>query len=230
MKTVGLIGGMSWESTRHYYTLLNQGISDTFGELHSAKIIMESVNFQPFAQKMQNGEWTLIGKELREIALRIQNAGADCLLLCTNTMHKVAQEIESSISIPFLHIADSTGQKIEHAGVKLVGLLGTRFTMEESFYKERLEKKYGLTVITPDQQDRQIVDRVIFEELCKGKILDSSRQEYLRIIDIMNASGVEAVIEGCTEISMLVNDNNTSTPLYDTTTLHVESALEFVLK
>ncbi len=175
MKTIGLLGGMSWESTAHYYRLLNQGINKKLGGLHSAKIVMVSVDFQPLERLMQQGKWTECGELLADAAQKIEKAGADFLLICTNTMHKVAGIITEAVDIPLLHIADSTAERIKAENIQTVGLLGTRFTMEEDFYKGRLSQKYGLTVITPSLEDRKIVHDVIFEELCRGKVRSESR-------------------------------------------------------
>lgn len=230
MKTIGLLGGMSWESTAHYYTLLNQGISSNLGGLHSAKIIMESVDFYPLEEMMKRGDWATIGEELTAAAKRIETAGADCLLICTNTMHKVAPQVEGAISIPLIHIADATGEHIFNAKISAVGLLGTSFTMEEEFYRERLQQKFGFEVIIPDAYDRAIVDEVIFNELCRGVINEKSRKDYLRIMNAMQRQGAQAIIEGCTEINSLVNEAHTDIPIFDTTSIHVGKALEFALE
>lgn len=229
MKTIGLLGGMSWESTAHYYRLLNQGISEKLGGLHSAKISMVSVDFQPLEILMQQGDWLECGERLADAARKIEMAGADFLLICTNTMHKVAGVITEAVDIPLLHIADATAERIKAENIQTVGLLGTRFTMEEEFYSGRLSQKHGLTVIIPSQEDRKIVHDVIFEELCLGKIRTESRKTYLNIIETMHRQGAAAIIEGCTEIGMLVNQNHTKVPLFDTTALHVEHAVLFAL-
>ena len=230
MKTIGLLGGMSWESTTHYYQLLNQRINEKLGGLHSAKIAMVSVDFQPLATAMLRGEWTECGERLADAAQKIEAAGADFLLICTNTMHKVAGIITDAVSIPLLHIADATAERVKEENMQTVGLLGTSFTMEEAFYKGRLSERHGLTVIVPPLEDRRIVHEVIFEELCRGKISPGSRLHFLRIIETMRREGAEAVIEGCTEIAMLVQQNHTSVPLFDTTALHVEQAVRFALE
>jgi aspartate racemase len=221
---------MSWESTTHYYQLLNQGINEKLGGLHSAKIAMVSVDFQPLATAMLRGEWTECGERLADAAQKIEAAGADFLLICTNTMHKVAGIITDAVSIPLLHIADATAERVKAENMQTVGLLGTSFTMEEGFYKGRLSERHGLTVIVPPQEDRRIVHEVIFEELCRGKISPESQMHFLRIIETMRREGAEAVIEGCTEIAMLVQQNHTTVPLFDTTTLHVEQAVRFALE
>ncbi len=229
MKTIGLLGGMSWESTAHYYRMLNQGINDRLGGLHSAQIAMVSVDFQPLETLMQKGDWTEVGKRLADAAQKIAKAGADFLLICTNTMHKVAPTITDSVEIPLLHIADATAEKIKASKIHTVGLLGTAFTMEEEFYQGRLSNTHGLEVIVPSSNDRRRVHDIIFDELCRGKIRDESRKTYLRIIETMRSQGAEAVIEGCTEISMLVSQDHTTVPLFDTTALHVEQAVNFAL-
>jgi len=225
MKTIGLLGGMSWESTSHYYRLLNQGINEKLGGLHSAKIAMVSVDFQPLEILMRQGKWTECGERLADAARRTEAAGADFLLICTNTMHKVAEIVTEAVNIPLLHIADATADRVKAENIQTIGLLGTSFTMEEEFYSGRLSKKHGLRVIIPSAEDRQIVHNVIFEELCRGKIRVESRTAYLDIIESMRRQGAEAVIEGCTEIAMLVNQNHTTVPLFDTTALHAEQAI-----
>lgn len=229
MKTIGLLGGMSWESTSHYYQLLNQRTAALKGGLHSAPIIMLSVDFHPIEILMRQNRWDQIIAQLTAAALKLEEAGADFLLLCTNTMHKIAPSISQAIEIPFLHIADATAQKIVEQNIKSVGLLGTRFTMEEDFYSKHLERNYGLQVLVPGERERQQVDQIIFEELCRGKIKDSSREIYLKIISNLQKDGAQAVIAGCTEIGMLVKQNQLSAPLFDTTVLHVDAALEYAL-
>ena len=230
MKTIGLLGGMSWGSTEHYYRLLNQSINQKLGGLHSAKIAMVSVDFQPLEQLMRQGKWTECGERLADAAKKIEAAGADFLLICTNTMHKVAESITDAVTIPLLHIADATADRIKAKNIRTVGLLGTSFTMEEEFYSGRLSKKHGLTVIIPSPDERQTVHRIIFEELCHGKIRAESRKAYLDIIESMHRQGVQAIIEGCTEIGMLVDQSHTTIPLFDTTVLHVEQAVHLALE
>jgi aspartate racemase len=229
MKTIGLLGGMSWESTSHYYRLINQGINSRLGGLHSAQIVMLSIDFQPLERLMQSGEWLECGKFLTDSAKRIEAAGADFLLICTNTMHKVAQEVAGGIAIPLLHIGDAAAERIKEEKMGTVGLLGTRFTMEEEFYAGRLQQKHGLKVLTPEAGDRKIVHDVIFDELCRGEVHDSSREHYLRIINSMRDQGAEAVIAGCTEIGMLVEQRHTAIPLFDTTEIHAAQAVRFAL-
>ena len=224
MKTIGLLGGMSWESTAHYYRLLNQGINQRLGGLHSARIAMVSVNFAPLEQFMRQGDWPECGRVLVQSARRVEAAGADFLLLCTNTMHKLAPAIAEAISIPLLHIADATARAIEAQHFETVGLLGTRFTMEENFYRDRL-RDHGLRVLIPSAPDRQLVDRIIFDELCRGIVKHRSREHYLRIMAEMAEQGAEAIIAGCTEIGMLVSPEQTPLPLFDTTAVHVDEAI-----
>ena len=227
MKTIGLLGGMSWESTLGYYRAINEGIKHALGGLHSAKIAMYSVDFEPIEQLQHVGDWDGTADILCEAAKKVQIAGADFLLICTNTMHKVAPEIEAAIDIPLLHIADATAEVLIKEGVHTVGLLGTAFTMEQAFYKGRLTRKYGLEVLVPDEQDRAIVHRTIYRELCLGKIEPDSKQAYLRIIDGLAAEGAEAVILGCTEIGMLVSQADTDVRLFDTTAIHAQKAVEY---
>jgi aspartate racemase len=230
MKTIGLLGGMSWESTADYYRLINKGMQQALGGLHSAEIILYSVDFAPIEARQQRGDWPAMAEMLVDAARRIQRAGADFLLICTNTMHKVAPDIESAISIPLLHIADATADRLGRDGIKTVGLLGTAFTMEQNFYKNRLIDRYGMTVIVPPVDDRQRVHDIIYDELCRGKILETSRDLYRRIIDDLAAGGAEAVILGCTEIGMLVKQAHTAVKLYDTTAIHAERAVAWALE
>ncbi|MFK8051424.1 MAG: aspartate/glutamate racemase family protein [Woeseiaceae bacterium] len=229
MKTIGLLGGMSWESTVGYYRAINEGVKRQLGGLHSAKIAMISVDFSPIETMQQRGDWTAMGELLAAAAVNVEAAGADCLLICTNTMHRVAPEVAAAINIPLLHIADATAHELQRAGVQRVGLLGTAFTMEQAFYKDRLRERFGLDVLTPAANDRAIVHRVIYDELCQGKIQPGSRAEYLRIIDELVKRGAEAVILGCTEIGLLVEQHHTQTQLVDTTAIHAASAVEFAL-
>jgi|TARA_B110000444_G_scaffold42703_1_gene38616 aspartate racemase len=224
-KTIGLLGGMSWESTAIYYRELNEGIKAKLGGLHSARICMVSVDFEEIEKLQQIEDWNGTAVILSEAAIAIEKGGADFLLICTNTMHKVAPQIEANISIPILHIADATAQRLRKAGIKKVGLLGTRFTMEQDFYKGRLVEKYGIDVIVPNEPEREDVHSVIYNELCLGTIDQNSRERYLKIIAQLAANGAEAVILGCTEIALLVKQNHTATPLYDTTAIHAEQAV-----
>ena len=229
MKTIGLLGGMSWESTVGYYRAINEGVKDNLGGLHSAKIAMYSVDFDQIEKLQQKDDWGGTARILSQAAQCVESAGADFLLICTNTMHKVAPEIEKTIKIPILHIADATAEVLLRKGIKTVGLLGTAFTMEQNFYKGRLSEKYGLNILVPNKEDRQIVHKIIYQELCLGKIQPGSKAEYLRIIDLLANKGAEAVILGCTEIGMLVNQNDTKVKLFDTTAIHSEKAVEFAL-
>jgi amino-acid racemase len=229
MKTIGLLGGMSWESTIGYYRSINEGVKNALGELHSAKIAMVSVDFDPIAKLQHEGNWEETGRLLAEAARGIQAAGADFLLICTNTMHKVAPQIEEAIDIPILHIADATAEVLLSKGIKTVGLLGTAFTMEQDFYKGRLTDKHGINVLVPNEEDRGIVHDIIYQELCVGKQTADSRAEYMRIIDGLASQGAEAVILGCTEIGMLVNQSDTTIMLLDTTAIHAEKAVEVAI-
>lgn len=229
MKTIGLLGGMSWESTVGYYRAINEGVKNALGGLHSAKIAMYSVDFEPIEKLQQEGDWEGSARILSEAALRIQSAGADFLIICTNTMHKVAPQIENAITIPLLHIADATAEVLVRNNIKKVGLLGTAFTMEQDFYKGRLSNKYGINVLVPNEEDREIVHRIIYQELCLGKIQADSKAEYLRIIDSLANQGAEAVILGCTEIGMLVTHGDTNVKLFDTTAIHAEKAVEYAI-
>ena len=229
MKTIGLLGGMSWESTETYYRLINEEIKQALGGLHSAKIVMVSVDFEPLEKCLQQGDWDSIANELAAAAKGIQAGGADFMLICTNTMHKVAPDIEKAISIPLLHIADAAARALVKNGISKAGLLGTAFTMEQDFYKGRLAKQFNLDVIVPNEADREIVNQVIFEELCLGKVLDGSRAEYARIAADMAARGAQAIILGCTEIGMLLDQKDSPIPLYDTTVLHAAQAAAFAL-
>jgi len=229
MKTIGLLGGMSWESTADYYRTINEEIKKNLGGLHSAKIAMVSVDFDPIEKLQHKGDWKGTADILVEASRCIEAAGADFLLICTNTMHKVAPEIEKAIEIPVLHIADATAEVLLKKGIKTVGLLGTAFTMEEDFYKGRLSEKFGLDVLVPNREDRQIVHKIIYQELCLGKIEAESKAEYLRIIDSLADKGAQAVILGCTEIGMLVNQKDTGVTLFDTTAVHAEKAVQYAI-
>lgn len=228
MKTIGLLGGMSWESTQTYYRAINEGVRQQLGGLHSAKIILYSVDFAEIEALQMQGDWDQAGKVLADAALAVQHAGADFLVICTNTMHKVAPAIADVISLPILHIADATADELIAKGVRSVGLLGTRFTMEQAFYKDRLTAN-GINVVVPDQADREIVNRIIYEELCLGIIQGSSRLHYLEIIHRLQQQGAEAVILGCTEISLLVQQSDTPIALFDTTAIHAQQAVRLAL-
>jgi aspartate racemase len=229
MKTLGLIGGMSWESTVPYYQQINQTVKETLGGLHSAKLILYSVDFAEVEQLQKTGQWEAAGVMLGAIARKLEGAGADALVICTNTMHKLAGTVEDAVNIPLLHIADPTAQAIRQAGFHTVGLLGTRFTMEQDFYRSRLEQQHGLTVLTPPAAERDLVHQIIYEELCLGQIKTSSRQTYQRIIQNLQAQGAQAIILGCTEITLLIGPEHCSLPLFDTTALHARSAALWAL-
>lgn len=229
MKTIGLIGGMSWESTVSYYREINEAIKYRLGGLHSAKIVLYSVDFHEIELLQRAGDWDAAGEILAAAARSLQAAGADFLVLCTNTMHKVAAAIEQAVAIPLLHIADPTAAQIKSAGHTTVGLLGTRFTMEQAFYRERLETRHGLRVIVPNDADRATVHRVIYDELCLGVIKPESRAAYRQIMADMAAQGAEAIILGCTEISLLVGPQDVEVPLFDTTAIHARAAADRAL-
>lgn len=229
MQTIGLLGGMSWMSTITYYRGLNEGIQARRGGWHSAKICLYSVDFDEIEKLQHRDDWAATAKILTEAAGRVVAGGADFLMLCTNTMHRVVPEIETKFSIPVLHIADATAGRLIDDGIRKVGLLGTRFTMEQAFYRERLEKKYGIEVQIPDEPERAIIHQVIYDELCHGHIRDDSRAKYLKIIDQLTLRGAEAIVLGCTEIGLLVEPVHTSARLYDTTQLHIEAAVSRAL-
>ncbi|WP_429140108.1 aspartate/glutamate racemase family protein [Aeromonas veronii] len=229
MKCIGLLGGMSWESTVSYYQALNRGVRTQLGGLHSARVLLNSVDFAAIERLQHAGDWPATARLLAAEARKLQDGGADFLLIGTNTMHKVAPEIEAAIDIPLLHIADATAAKLRADGITRVGLLGTRFTMEQDFYKGRLQERFGLAVLVPDEAGRERVHRIIYDELCLGEIRESSRAEYLAIIEALAAAGAEAVILGCTEIALLVGDARAAVPLYDTTAIHAEAAVALAL-
>ena len=229
MKTIGLIGGMSWESTIPYYRLINEGVKQRLGGLHSAKLILHSVDFDEIERLQRSGDWDSASALLTRSAQLLETAGAELLVLCTNTMHKVAPAIESAVSIPLLHIADATAEAAKSAGIRRVGLLGTRFTMEQDFYVGRLIDRHGLKVLTPTAPERDEVHRIIYDELCLGKILSASRESYRRIMSELARRGAQAIILGCTEISLLVGEKDSPVPLLDTTAIHAQSAVEAAL-
>ncbi|MGR4043397.1 aspartate/glutamate racemase family protein [Pseudomonas sp. 910_21] len=228
MRTIGLIGGMSWESSAEYYRLINQQVRDQLGPLRSARLLMYSVDFGPVERAQHAGRWDEAARILIDAAQRLQDGGAECLVLCTNTMHKVAQQIQAATAVPFLHIADPTAQAALAAGTLNVGLLGTAFTMEQEFLKSRLSQQ-GLKVLVPDAQERQAVHRIIYEELCVGVISDASRRVYQQVIESLKARGAQAVILGCTEIGLLLKPEHSPLPLLDTTELHARAAVAFAL-
>jgi aspartate racemase len=230
MKTVGLIGGMSWESTVPYYRIINETVRDRLGGFHSAKVVLYSVDFHEIEQLQQSGAWDESGRMLAQAAQTLEAAGADFVVLCTNTMHKVADAIESAVNIPLFHIADPTAQEIKRAGLTKIGLLGTCFTMEQDFYRGRLRDRHHLDVLIPDDADRGVVHKIIYDELCMGLVRDGSRAEYRRIIQRLADQGAQGVILGCTEISMLVGPSDSAVPLFDTTTIHARKAAEWALR
>ncbi len=229
MRVIGLLGGMSWESTAEYYRIINEEVRRRQGRQHSARILMYSVDFEEIEHLQNSGEWEKAGTILAEEASRLERGGADFLLLCTNTMHKVAPAIEEAVQIPLVHIADAAAERILAANSRRVGLLGTRFTMEEDFYRARLAERHGLEVLVPPANDRAVVDRVIFAELCQGEILDESREEYVRIIEALAGQGAEGVILGCTEIGLLIQPEHSPIPVYDTARIHAERGVELAL-
>ena len=229
MKTIGLLGGMSWESTLPYYRHINEAVRERLGGLHSARLVLYSLDFHEIEALQRQGDWAAAGTLLADAARRLESAGADFLLLCTNTMHKVADAIEAASALPLLHIADPTAAAIQAAGLQRVGLLGTRFTMEQPFYRQRLEDRHGIQVLVPDEPDRAEVHRVIYEELCRGVVSEASRQAYRQVISHLVARGAQAVILGCTEIGLLVRADDAEVPLFDTCVLHAQAAAERAL-
>ena len=229
MKTIGLIGGMSWESTIPYYRIVNEAVKERLGGLHSAKVVLYSVDFQEIEQLQHAGDWAAAGRILAGAARSLKLAGADFLVICTNTMHKVADAVESAAGIPLLHIADPTAREIKRCGIDKVGLLGTRFTMEQEFYRGRLTDHHSIEVVVPSASDREIVHKVIYEELCLGKVIDHSRSEYRRVIQRLVDDGAQGVILGCTEIPMLIGPQDSPVPVFDTTSIHAHSAAEWAL-
>jgi len=229
MKTIGLIGGMSWESSIEYYRIINQLVKEKLGGLHSAKSVIVSVDFAPVEALMAAGEWDKVLSHLIKAAQQLQAGGADFILIATNTMHKLFDQVAASVGIPLLHIADAAAAEILALGLKKVGLLGTIYTMEQDFYRARLADKFGLEVIIPEKADREEIDRIIFEELVVGKITVESKAAYLRVIDDLVSKGAEGIVLGCTEIPLLVKEDDASVPLLDTTFLHARMAVETAL-
>ena len=229
MKIIGLIGGMSWESSVPYYRIINETVKEKLGGLHSARLVLYSVDFHEVERMQQAGDWAAAGALLAHASRALQAAGAECVVVCTNTMHKVAEFIVAAVNIPLLHIADPTADAIKRAGHTTVGLLGTRFTMEQAFYRDRLTEQHGLTVLTPPEPDRNVVHHIIYEELCLGKVITESRDAYRRIMADLVAQGAQAIILGCTEISLLVDQRDAAVPLFDTTYLHARGAAEWAL-
>ena len=229
MKTIGLLGGMSWESSLEYYRIINQRMKERLGGLHSAKCLLYSVDFHEIETLQHQGLWDEAGRRLSQAARALQKGGADFLLICTNTMHKVAPVVQQQISIPLLHIADPTAKSVLSRGIRKIGLLGTRFTMQEDFYKGKLIHDHGLEVLTPMDADMDMIHQVIFEELCLGLIRNASKEKYIAVIKRLEAAGAEGVILGCTEIGLLIKQPDSPIPLFDTTGIHAEAAVEYAL-
>jgi aspartate racemase len=232
MKTIGVIGGISWESSIEYYRLMNEMVNEELGGLHSAKILMYSIEFGEFSKEerlAREGDWEPLRRTMIDAAEKLERGGADFIVICSNTMHSTADDIEAHVDIPVLHIADATGEKIRESGIKTVGLLGTKYTMEEGFYKNRLEEKYGLTVLVPNETEREYVNSVIFDELCAGNINETSKQGYIAIIDHLVSEGAEGVILGCTEIPLLIHQEDVDVPVFDTMTIHAQAAVNYAL-
>jgi aspartate racemase len=230
MKVIGLIGGMSWESTAEYYRIINQTVKERLGGLHSGKILLYSVDFSEIATLQTEGRWPEATRFMCAAAQRLERGGADCVLICTNTMHKMAADVQGCVTIPLLHIADTTAREIKRRGIKRIALLGTKYTMEEDFYKGRLVDDYDLDVFIPPEDGRTIVNRVIYEELCLGRVVEESRNQFQQIIHDFNRGGVEGVILGCTEISLLLHQEDSPLPLFDTTAIHAQAAVDFALE
>lgn len=229
MKTIGLIGGMSWESTQLYYQQINQGIRDELGGLHSAQAAMYSIDFARVEQLQAQGEWFQAGLYLADVAKKVEAASAECIVLCTNTMHKVAGMIEESVQIPLLHIADATAEVIQAASIQKIGLLGTKFTMEDDFYQGRLQDKFGLEVVVPSTEEREHIHRIIYQELCLGEVKPESKRIYQEIMQNLVHNGAEGIILGCTEITLLVGAEDTNVPVFDTTAIHAQQAVKWSL-
>jgi aspartate racemase len=226
---IGLIGGMSWESSAEYYRLINREVRNRLGGVHSARILMLSVDFGAIERLQHDGDWDALTEQMKDAAIRLELGGADFILLCTNTMHRMADTVAAAIKIPLLHIADPTGAKIKAAGLKTVGLLGTAFTMEQDFYKRRLQDLFGLDVLVPEPADRRVVHDIIYKELVAGEVREKSRAAYRDIIARLVERGAQAIVLGCTEIMLLVSDQDSSVPLFDTTTLHAMAAVDRAL-
>jgi aspartate racemase len=230
MQTIGLIGGMSWESSAEYYRIINQETNRRLGGVHSAQCLMWSADFDAIKRLQHEGDWDRLAEAMKQAALRLERGGADFIVLCTNTMHRLADAIASAVSIPLLHIADPTAEKIKSVGFQRIGLLGTAFTMEQDFYKGRLQDKHGLDVIVPDEDDRRIVHEIIYKELVLGQVKAESRQAYREIIARLIERGAQGIILGCTEIMLLVKDEDSAVPLFDTTTIHAVAAVDEALR
>lgn len=230
MKIIGLIGGMSWESSLEYYRIINEEVKKRLGGFHSAECLMYSVDFAGIEIMQHKGDWDKLAWILSQVAIRLEAGGVDFLVLCTNTMHKVAPAIEAAVNIPLLHIADPTAERIKARGFRKIGLLGTRFTMEEDFYRGRLEKKHGLEVLVPDEEDRAMIHHVIYHELCDGRLQEESRKKFADVIKKLAAAGAQGIILGCTEIGLLVKEKDSILPIFDTTLIHAEAAVDYALK
>jgi aspartate racemase len=230
VRRLGLIGGMSWESTTEYYRLINRGVAERLGGLHSADLILHSVDFAPIAALQESGDWDGAGDRLADAARGLERAGAEGIVLCTNTMHHVSARIEAATALPLLHIVDPTGGALSRAGIRRAGLLGTRYTMELPFWRQRLQDRFGIELLVPEAPDRAVVHDVIYQELCRGRIEPRSRAAYAAIIERLAASGAEAVVLGCTEITLLVRAEDTTLPVFDTTALHAAAAIAFALE
>ncbi|MFY8273351.1 aspartate/glutamate racemase family protein [Pseudoalteromonas sp. SSDWG2] len=229
MKKIGIIGGMSWQSTQTYYKAINEGVNDHLGGLHSAELLMYSVDFAPIEQLQHNHQWPQLANKLSHAAQSLERAGADCIVIATNTMHKVADVMQENISIPIIHIADAVAVKLKQKGIDTVGLLGTAFTMEQDFYRQRLQDKHGIKVLIPDAPHRTCIHEVIYKELCHGHVYPDSHLAFMRIINELHFSGAQGIILGCTEIGLLVSQSDTDIALFDTTFIHAQAAVEFAL-
>lgn len=229
MKTIGMIGGMSWESSAEYYRLINQRVKSILGGHHNARSLLLTVDFAEIEALQRQGDWAKLGQRMQECAKQLEAGGADFLLICANTMHKLATDVEAVVSIPLLHIADTTGEAISSRGLRTVGLLGTRFTMEEDFYRHRLAEKHGIQVVIPNEPDRIVLHNIIYNELCHGNILEESRKEVQRIILTLKSQGAQAVVLGCTELPLLIQPEDSTLPIFDTTALHAHAAVDLAL-
>lgn len=230
MKTIGLIGGMSWESTAEYYRIINQTIKERLGGHHSGKILLYSVDFSEIETLQREGRWGEATEFMCHAAMRVERGGAECVLICTNTMHKMAAEVQQAVKIPLLHIADATAMAIKKRGIERVALLGTKYTMEEDFYKGRLREKYGFEVLVPPEEERDTINQTIYDELCLGKVEGASRKRFVQIIERLKERGAEGVILGCTEISLLIKQKDCPLELFDTTAIHARAAVDFALE
>ncbi|MFC1477500.1 aspartate/glutamate racemase family protein [candidate division KSB1 bacterium] len=229
MKTIGMIGGMSWESTLEYYRVVNERVKARLGGSHSAQCIIYSVEFAEVERMQYEERWDKLTGMMTDNARALESAGADCIVICTNTMHLMADDVGQAVDIPLLHIADATAERIKTAGMRKVGLLGTKFTMEKSFYKDRLKERHGIDVVTPGNLDRSIINEIIYKEFVTGSMKPSSKQEYVRVINSLAGAGAEGIVLGCTEIPLFITQEDSPVPLFDTTTIHAEAAVEFAL-